>query len=1228
METTSNTMSQSDMMAIEQLINRANPTHKAVKSGAWSDPNTWQGGKVPPTGATVLIDKGQTVVYDQVSDVEIKTIAIKGNLKFATSKDTQLKVETIINAPEGKIDIGSAQQAVRADKRARIIFTSDRAVNTQWDPQQLSKGLLSHGTVNIYGADKKDQVRLAKNVSAGDSVLTFKDDLSGWRVGDEIVLAGTGYGYNGDDKSNSRTQDEVLTITEIDGRQVKFTNNDISGEGNTVLRFDHKKHSKLDASKIDLYAANLSRNVSFETENGKKVPTSHRAHVMLMHNPNVKVFNAGFYDLGRSNKAKIVDDIGKNVDGSNGNGTNIRGRYSLHLHQTGLNPSTAVLLKGNVVSGSPGWGFVQHESRAGLEDNIAFDVVGAGFAAESGNETGWWTNNMAIKSTGIRWDIASAQMDNRERKFDFGFEGDGFWIQGAAQIANKGNKAFSSNNTGLSLFSGSLNTEDFRPVKTIKISTLPLDIQKLFAKGQTEADIRHIPMADVTGFEGYNNQQGLEVWGHKTNFDGNTGFSGDATREEEYETAHLGRSLVKDFKLWGNRWDGLGVKYSSNIDVKNGIVAGLDNDSRVSGGRGVFVNHATFNSTVDGVTVDGFKEGAHFEQLSSDKPYNTNTLQNSSLRNNTYNLSKVADESLDNNRKDDFNAFVRLKNNRFEDKASVNNRAPVARFSSQGIGGLSVKLDASASYDADPYVPKDGSAPKVESKGISGYGWDVDSNGTIDYFGRTLKHTFSQTGNQKVSLTVLDAQGKATTTAQTINVQQTDYGNAFLGGNFESGTPTQEKSWMDDSRWADGGWFVSDDAQITGGAAKLSKPGKWGHFVGQVVRNEGVHKGAQTLNFRLKNLEGSSEREFWRNNNITVDLWGVNGQFDNDPWEIEAAKKGPYQVGTLPMQRTRLVSEQYGGESGEFFNWKDISLDVNLGRGYEYLLFQVNTTSAYDVGDDIAIDNVSLSGKANAVTAPPSPTPTPEPAPSPTPTPDPEPTPTPTPTPSPSKLLSIAKLSFEENGGSKALDISLEGRDNYGLLTNGATRIAGKRGNAVGLNGKGAAVEVTSSRDINRGIHGERTISLWFKADNPSKQGKQVIFEEGNSARGMNLYLDDGLLNFGGWNQPESGWEGSWKSIGRVGAGKWNHVALVLDGDETVKDNAFTAYLNGNQVGQVEGSQLWGHAKLSLGSISGSTRFEEGISRSASVGLKGGIDEVEIFNAALSENQVKQLATV
>ncbi len=725
------------------------------------------------------------------------------------------------------------------------------------------------------------------------------------------------------------------------------------------------------------------------------------------------------------------------------------------------------------------------------------------------------------------------------------------------------------------------------------------DVQKLFAKGQTEADIRLIPMADVTGFEGYNNTKGIDVWGHKTNFDGELAFSGDATREEEFDTAHRGRSQVKDFKLWGNRWDGLSVNYSSNIDIKDGIIAGQDrSDEKVSGGRGVFVNHATFNSTIDGLTIDGFEQGAHFEQLNSDKNYNNNTLQNSNLRNNTYNLSKIGDEQLDANRADDFGAFTRIRNNQFADKIYNNNQAPVAKFSSKQIGGLSMELNASGSYDVDPYVPGDGKAPRTESNGIAGYAWDVDSNGTLDYFGRTLKHTFQKAGSQKIGLTVLDAQGKAATTTQTINVQPSSYGNAFLGGNFEAGTPVQAEPWMSSTQWSDGGWYTN--TQIAGGVAKLSKQGQWGSYLGQIVRNEDIHRGSQTLNFRLKNIEGSTEREYWKNNEITVKLWGANGQFANDAWKAT----GPSQVGTLPMQRTQLLSQQYGGENGEFFDWKNISLDVDLGEGYEYLLFQVNTTRGGDAGDYIAIDNFSLTGQANSISTPPRPAQTPNPTPN--------PNPIPKPNPNPAAPLSIAKLSFEEKGGSRALDLSTAGMNNFGTLKGGTSRIQGKKGMAVGFDGEGAIVQLRNSKDLNRGTHSERTVSLWFKADQPMAAGKQVIYEEGQNARGMNLYLDDGLLNFGGWNRLGTGWKGDWQSMGKVKAGEWNHVALVLDGDEKVKDDALTAYLNGRQVGQAMGAELGDRGVLSLGSIQGKTRFADGVGKRGSADFVGGIDEFEV----------------
>lgn len=89
----------------------------------------------------------------------------------------------------------------------------------------------------------------------------------------------------------------------------------------------------------------------------------------------------------------------------------------------------------------------------------------------------------------------------------------------------------------------------------------------------------------------------------------------------------------------------------------------------------------------------------------------------------------------------------------------------------------------------------------------------------------------------------------------------------------------------------------------------------------------------------------------------------------------------------------------------------------------------------------------------------------------------------------------------------------------------------------------------------------------------------------------------------------------------------WNHVALGLDGDETVKDGAFRGYPNGEQFGAGEGSQLWDHSGgIGVGSIHGGTRFHDETASSGQ-GLMGAVDEVMIYNSALNNSQVQALAT-
>ncbi|MEM9187317.1 MAG: LamG-like jellyroll fold domain-containing protein, partial [Planctomycetota bacterium] len=115
--------------------------------------------------------------------------------------------------------------------------------------------------------------------------------------------------------------------------------------------------------------------------------------------------------------------------------------------------------------------------------------------------------------------------------------------------------------------------------------------------------------------------------------------------------------------------------------------------------------------------------------------------------------------------------------------------------------------------------------------------------------------------------------------------------------------------------------------------------------------------------------------------------------------------------------------------------------------------------------------------------------------------------------------------------------------DDDGTLTGaGAALVDG----ALQLDGS-SGIEVAPSAELTDGVFLEKTISLWFRTD--SAGAFQVIYEQGDQERGLNLYLSRGSLYAGGWNTPEeeSGWQGDWVVKSGITAGEWHHVALTLD---------------------------------------------------------------------------------
>ncbi|MBE9061267.1 LamG domain-containing protein [cf. Phormidesmis sp. LEGE 11477] len=222
---------------------------------------------------------------------------------------------------------------------------------------------------------------------------------------------------------------------------------------------------------------------------------------------------------------------------------------------------------------------------------------------------------------------------------------------------------------------------------------------------------------------------------------------------------------------------------------------------------------------------------------------------------------------------------------------------------------------------------------------------------------------------------------------------------------------------------------------------------------------------------------------------------------------------------------------------------------------------------------------------------------------------------------------SVAYFDFDQTDGNVVRDRSLNGKSHTGKLVGRAKLDPGLNGNALYLSGNQDGIRIGNSSDINLDTHRQRTISLTFKASELNT-GKQVLYEEGGKKRGLNIYIDKDRLYVGGWNNvtEESSWKGTWLSTSKVSEDQWHQVELVLDGGKAVAQDAIRGYIDGEQFGSGAGSQLWRHSGgIGVGAINSGTLFHDGIQASKGAGFTGVVDEVAIFNDALTNSEISAL---
>lgn len=535
-------------------------THVAVASGNWSDPRIWAGGVVPGKDARVVISAGASVRFDVFQASAMFTLRIDGTLKFATNVDTQMKVDTIIVNTHGVLHVGSAEAPIADNASARIVIADNGPINTTWDPFLWSRGLVSRGQVRMAGRVVTPYAALSVEPQAGATTLAFAEPLVGWRVGDELVVGG-------DNPHTSNFNTDRVRIRAINGNVVTVD----------ALKY---RHEAPDGHGLSIYVANLTRNVQWIAEDPSVL--LERPHIAFVHNPDVVLDNIGVYGFGRTDKTRAVTDpVMENGVLKPGTGANARARYAVHFHHTGVDPSEEpAIVRGSLVVGSPGWGYVNHQSNVIMENNVAYNIVGAAFVTEDGNEIGVMRGNLAMNVVG-----SGGQLFDRAALHDWGHGGHGYWLQGPG-VELVDNISMGTREAAFFFFTQSTRAQ-FDAVNLTDPS---------LAGGRASVPVGSVPLKRFEGNTAAAAKIGLEIWHHMT-------FMPD------------GVTAINDFTSWNSRISGMELHYVGRALVINPTLLGDELYTQT----GIVTNRLTHDVTILRPYIAGFNIGI-------DMPVRRNTI--------------------------------------------------------------------------------------------------------------------------------------------------------------------------------------------------------------------------------------------------------------------------------------------------------------------------------------------------------------------------------------------------------------------------------------------------------------------------------------------------------------------------------------------------------------------------------------------------------------------------
>jgi hypothetical protein len=196
---------------------------------------------------------------------------------------------------------------------------------------------------------------------------------------------------------------------------------------------------------------------------------------------------------------------------------------------------------------------------------------------------------------------------------------------------------------------------------------------------------------------------------------------------------------------------------------------------------------------------------------------------------------------------------------------------------------------------------------------------------------------------------------------------------------------------------------------------------------------------------------------------------------------------------------------------------------------------------------------------------------------------------------------------FDENTGATATDSS--GNNNTGTLTAGATWATGQSNSATSLDGVDDYVQMGARSSLT--MTATATFSAWIYPTGPGSlatYGGIILCKEGEYeiARGT-----DGSIMWAFANT-NPGW--AWINTGYVAPlNQWTHVSVTYD------NGVIKTYINGTLTHTYSGSGSIGDT------LTSQNDFRVGGRQATSQNFQGRIDEVRVYNRALSATEVATL---